>query len=374
MIKVLFVIPEYSFGGTNKSLENLLALMDKEKYDISVYSLYEDGGDYYKKVFAPFIIKKSRLYYWLHDNIYTRKIMGFVNKITKTDHFAFLYKYEAKYMQRRYDFNVVVAYQEGKVTEFGTYFHGVKRIAWVQCDYPQLVGDVRYQTDKAYYDSYEKIVCVSDYTANSMRKFFKLPVGKVVGIHNTLDVQYIVSKAEGKVPEFDGSVFNIVSIGRLHEEKQFEKIPQIVSQMKVSTPFYWYIIGSGPDEEVIRSEIEKYHLQDKVILLGMKDNPYPYIKNADLVVMTSRTESFSYVIAEAKLLHTPILSSDFPVAYEVLDGSCGWISPLSEMSSLLSKILIDEYGEYEQKKISVLKHQYSNCRILEDINNVLCIV
>ena len=144
--------------------------------------------------------------------------------------------------------------------------------------------------------------------------------------------------------------------------------------MKVSTPFCWYIIGSGPDEELIRGEIEKNHLQDKVILLGMKDNPYPYIKNADLVVMTSRTESFSYVIAEAKLLHTPILSSDFPVAYEVLDESCGWIAPLSEMSSLLSKILIDEYGEYEQKKISVLKHQYSNCRILEDINNVLCII
>ena len=184
--KILFVIPEYSFGGTNKSLENLLALMDKEKYDISVYCLYEDGGDYYKKVFAPYIIKKSKLYYLLHDNIYTRKIMGFVNKITKADHFTFLYKYEVRYLQRRYDFDVLVAYQEGKVTEFGTYFHGVKRIAWVQCDYPQLVGDVRYHTDKAYYHSYDKIVCVSDYTANSMRKFFKLPADKVIGIHNTL--------------------------------------------------------------------------------------------------------------------------------------------------------------------------------------------
>lgn len=371
MIKVLFVIPEYSFGGTNKSLENLLALMDKERYDIAVYCLYEDGGDYYKKVFAPYIIKKSKLYYWLHDNIYTRKIMGFVNKITKIDHFAFLYKYEAKYMQRRYDFDVVVAYQEGKVTEFGTYFHGVKRIAWVQCDYPQLVGDVRYQTDKAYYDSYEKIVCVSDYTASSMRKFFKLPVDKVIGIHNTLDVKYIISKAEGKVPVFDSTVFNIVSIGRLHEEKQFAQIPQIVSQMKVSKPFCWYIIGSGPDEELIRSEINKYHLHDKVILLGMKDNPYPYIKNADLVVMTSRTESFSYVIAEAKLLHTPVLSSDFPVAYEVLEESYGWIVPLHNFSAWLSRIVENTNNEYDTKKYSVGNYEYSNNKMIIQIDELL---
>ena len=373
MIKVLFVIPEYSFGGTNKSLENLLALMDKRKYDVSVYCLYEDGGDYYKKVFAPYIIKKSKLYYWLHDNIYTRKIMGFVNKITKTDHFTFLYKYEATFLQRKYDFDIVVAYQEGKVTEVVSFFPSVRRIAWVQCDYPQLVGNVRYDIDKAYYDGYDKIVCVSDYTAKSMRSFFKLPVDKVIGIHNTLDVKYIVSKAEGKAPEFDNSVFNIVSIGRLHEEKQFEKIPQIVSQMKVSTPFCWYIIGSGPDEELIRGEIKKYHLKDNVILLGMKDNPYPYIKNADLVVMTSRTESFSYVIAEAKLLHTPVLSSDFPVAYEVLDESCGWITPLCEIPSLLSMIIIDEHGIYEQKKNSVLNYRYSNYRILEAVDKVLCI-
>ena len=371
MRKILFVIPEYSFGGTNKSLENLLAQMDKEKYDIAVYCLYEDGGDYYKKVFAPYIIKKSKLYYWSHDNIYTRKIMGLVNKITKADHFTFLYQYEAKFLQRKYEFDIVVAYQEGKVTEVGTYFHGVKRIAWVQCDYPQLVGDVRYRIDKASYDSYDKIVCVSDYTASSMRKFFKLPVDKVIGIHNTLDVKYIVSKSEGKVPEFDGTVFNIVSIGRLHEEKQFEQIPQIVSQMKVTTPFCWYIIGSGPDEELIRSEINKYHLQDKVILLGMKDNPYPYIKKADLVVMTSRTESFSYVIAEAKLLHTPVLSSDFPVAYEVLDESCGWIAQLNEMPELLTMIISDEDGIYKKKKESIQNYYYSNDEIIKKVESLI---
>ncbi len=371
MINVLFVIPEYSFGGTNKSLENLLALMDKRKYNVFVYCLYEDGGDYYKKAFAPYIAKKSRLYYWLHDNIFTRKIMGFVNKITKNDHFTFLYKYEVKYLQQKYDFDVVIAYQEGKVTEVVSFFPSIKRIAWVQCDYPQLVGNVRLDADKAYYDGYDKIVCVSKYTAKSMRNFFHLPDDKVVGIHNTLNVEHITVMAEGACEELDSNKFNIVSIGRLHEEKQFEKIPQIVSQMKVSTPFCWYIIGSGSDEELIRSEIEKYHLQEKVILLGMKDNPYPYIKKADLVVMTSRTESFSYVIAEAKLLHTPVLSSNFPVAYEVLDESCGWIAPLHNFPVWLSRIIDNTNNEYDTKKYSIGNYEYSNNKMIIQIDELL---
>ena len=370
MIKVLFVIPEYSFGGTNKSLENLLALMDKQKYAISVYCLYEDGGDYYKDTFAPYILQKSRLYYWLHDNIYTRKVMGFINKITKRDNFTSLYKYEARYLQKKHSFDYVVAYQEGKTTEFGTYFHDVKRIAWVQCDYPQLVGKVRYETDKAYYGAYDRIVCVSDYTASSFRSFFKLAEEKVVGIHNSLDSEQIKEKAQGECPELDSSKFNIVSIGRLHEEKQFEKIPQIVSQIKTSKPFCWYIIGSGPDEELIKKEIEKYQLQDKVILMGMKDNPYPYIKNADLVVMTSRTESFSYVIAEAKALYIPVLSTDFPVAYEVLDETCGWISSLLDFPELMSCIIDNQDGMYDKKRAMLSNYHYFNNEILKKIDNL----
>ena len=187
MKHLLFVIPEYSFGGTNKSLENLLSLLDKQKYALSLYCLYEDGGTYYKEVFAPYILQKSRLYYWLHDDIYTRKVMGLINNITKRDNFAFLYKYEARFLQKKYSFDIVVAYQEGKTTEFVTYFNAPQKIAWVQCDYPKLIGKGRYETDKAYYELYDKIVCVSDYTALSMRNFFELEGEKVIGVHNTLD-------------------------------------------------------------------------------------------------------------------------------------------------------------------------------------------
>lgn len=59
MKNILFVIPEYSFGGTNKSLQNLINLLDTTKYKIHVFCLYEDGGNYYKNVFKKFIVKKG---------------------------------------------------------------------------------------------------------------------------------------------------------------------------------------------------------------------------------------------------------------------------------------------------------------------------
>lgn len=81
---ILFVIPEYSFGGTNKSLQNLLSFIDHEKYDIHLLCLYEDGKGYYDKEFKKWI-KKSWAYQLLHDNVITRKILGLYQRLNKKD-------------------------------------------------------------------------------------------------------------------------------------------------------------------------------------------------------------------------------------------------------------------------------------------------
>ena len=155
--------------------------------------------------------------------------------------------------------------------------------------------------------------------------------------------------------------------------KQFQEIPKIVSNIKKQTsrPFCWYIIGSGSCEQWIRSEIEKYNVQDSVVLLGPKDNPYPFIRQANLLVCTSMAESFSYVIAEGKILHTPVVSNNFPVAYEVLDENCGYISSIDEMPELLHKLINDENGIYSKVKESISTYEYENEEILKKTNSIL---
>ena len=375
MKKILFVIPEYSLGGTNRSLENLLSLIDHTRYDISIYCLYEDGGDYYKQLFTPFILKKSRLYYWLHDNVCTRKFMGLYNKLTKRDNFEVLYRREVRYLQGKYNFDVVVAYQEGLSTLLVSFFEEtVKKIAWYHSPYMAFMpkGCVSFE---GLYGLFRYIVCVSNTFAEGMKHLYPSLSSKFISIYNTLDVDYIRNSSNEDVSDIeqDRSVFTILSVGRFAPKSQFHLIPSIVHGVLQSCHknFKWYIIASGDEcEQITREEIAKYQVQDNVILLGAKDNPYPYMKAADLVACTSNSESFSYVIAEAKVLHTPVLSNDFPVAYEVVDEKYGWIANIKDMSSVLSRIIENVDGEYDRKKEAAKQFEYSNTEILKKIDEL----
>lgn len=376
MIKILFVIPEYSHGGTNKSLENLLSLLDKDKYDISIYSLYEDGGDYYKEVFKPYIIKKSSLYYWLHDNVVTRKFLGLFNRITRRDHFTWLYKREENIIWKHYKPDIVVAYQEGLSTEFVSFFSSVKKIAWIHCDYANRTKGKRTKEGEIYF-IYDNVVCVSNTAKSSFISLYPELYYKAWSIYNLLDMDILKKKAKQPIKDnsFNNRFFNIVSIGRLSSEKQFSLIPRIASQIKnVSrTQFHWYIIGEGVEKDRIHEEILKYDMSDIVKLLGAKDNPYPYIFHANLFVCTSISESFSYVIAEAKALHTPIVSNNFSTAFEVLDENTGWIINTKEMPHLLAKIINNVDGEYDSKKKTANYYHYSNDSILQKLNQLFTI-
>lgn len=374
MKKLLFVIPEYSHGGTNKSLENLLSLIDKEKYEISIYCLYEDGGDYYKRLFAPYILKKSRLYYWLHDNVLTRKLIGLWNKVTRRDNFGWLYNHETRYLQGKYGFDVVVAYQEGTATEFVSYFmEDVEKIAWIHFDYSMLKNKVDLRSSKRYYDKYYRIVCVSEAAMRSMLSVYPEYNDKAIYIYNTLNASPVQKQAENDIDEIPcDDTFNILSIGRFVDIKNFHHIPEIVSKVReiAHRPFCWYLMGDGKFLEIIRNNINEYAVAKEVKIISPRGNPYPFFKQASLHVCLSEFESFSYTIAEAKVLHTPVLCNDFPVAYEVVDKHCGWIANIKDMPEVLARIIDNVDGEYDRKKEAAMAFEYSNEQILEKIDEL----
>lgn len=372
MKNILFVIPEYSFGGTNKSLQNLINLLDTTKYKIHVFCLYEDGGNYYKNVFKKFIVKKGFFYYFLHDNVVTRKILGAYQRLNKKYQSHWLYKHEARRLEKKYKFDIVISYQELLSTEFVSYFKAPKIIAWVQCDYPVLVGKSRYDEDLSYYQKYHTVVCVSNYATQSMKSFYPQLSVSFAAIYNTLDIDFIRIKSKEGKSGFDKSVFNMVSVGRVTEVKGFKLIPAMVSKLKerVTKPFKWYIIGDGEDMGEMQTLIKSMKVEDYIVLLGYQDNPYPYIYDADLYVCTSESESFSYTIAESKALHTPVLSNDFPVAYEVVSEKEGWVVNNSKMVSILQKLIMNENLIYSKVKSLIQNYTYNNNAILNKIDKL----
>lgn len=367
--KILFVIPEYSIGGTNTSLKNLLSFIDKKKYDISIYCLYEDGGPYFKQVFKPYILHKSYLYYWLHDNVLTRKIIGLGMKLSSYINFDWLYKREAKWLQLKYNFDVVIGFQEGITTIFASYFNVHNKIAWFHSPYINFVEDIRKKYLK-YYMSMDAVICVSNVFVKDFINVMPELKGKVHCLYNTLNNENIciMSKEPINDERFDNTSFSIVSIGRFTKQKQFGLIPKIVNKIVkegVNRPFKWYIIASGDAcKKETECEIERYGVKGQVIMLGEKSNPYSILNASNLYVCTSDSESFSYTIAESKILHTPLVSNDFPVSYEVVNDSVGWICNINDMASKIADIINDEDGMYSKVKETISNYKYNNEEIM----------
>ena len=367
--KILFVIPEYSHGGTNKSLESLLSAIDEKRYEISIFCLYEDGGVYYKNIFKPYIIAKSLLYVLAHDNVITRKVMGVAMKLFKNLSFNWLYRYEANRLQHKYKFDTVIAFQEGSATQFVSLInYPVNRIAWVHCDYANRFAAIEKKSELSLYCLYNHIVSVSYSAVHSFNSIYPELKDRTKCIYNLIDCSYILRQSSQDVNfEKQGNCFNLISVGRFVAVKQFDLIPQIVQKLKLLTKksFCWNIVGDGNERNMVESVISSMGLDKNIKILGAKDNPYPYFKQSDLYVCTSLSESFSYTIAESKTLHVPVLTNDFPVANEVVSPNEGWICNVKDMAFILKDIIEDKNCIYSNVKKTIDNFKYDNNAIVD---------
>ena len=367
--KILFVIPEYSHGGTNKSLESLLSAIDEKRYEISIFCLYEDGGVFYKNIFKPYIIAKSLLYVLAHDNVITRKVMGVAMKLFKDLSFNWLYRYEANRLQHKYKFDTVIAFQEGSATQFVSLInYPVNRIAWVHCDYANRFTAIEKKSELSLYCLYNHIVSVSYSAVHSFNSIYPELKDRTKCIYNLIDCSYILRQSSQDINfEKQGNCFNLISVGRFVAVKQFGLIPQIVQKLKLLTKksFCWYIVGDGNERNMVESVISSMGLDKNIKILGAKDNPYPYFKQSDLYVCTSLSESFSYTIAESKTLHVPVLTNDFPVANEVVSPNEGWICNVKDMAFILKDIIEDKNCIYSNVKKTIDNFKYDNNAIVD---------
>ena len=225
------------------------------------------------------------------------------------------------------------------------------------------------------YAQFDKIIAVSKFAKEVFVRNFPEVKKKTCVIYNLLDISQIKESAKYPITDtkFSAEMFTIVSVGRITEVKQFHKIPDLLARIKHIRPdihLKWYIIGDGDaflKQEIIRKTIE-FSLHGELILLGAKDNPYPYIKQANLLVCTSRTESWSYVINEAKVLQTPVVTIRCGSSEEVVEhGETGYITTEQDLPALLVELILDKDQIYTNIKQNVKQFCYDNNAIVEDL-------
>ena len=205
-----------------------------------------------------------------------------------------------------------------------------QKIAWIHTDYSRV--QVNIPSETAMWSAYDHIASISDAVTESFLKLFPGLKNKVVLIENILPARYVKKQAETfpAEPEMPADGIRLLSIGRFCYQKNFENVPDICSRLIQSgLDVYWYIIGFGPDEQLIRQKIAEAGMEDRVILLGKKENPYPYIRACDLYVQPSRYEGKAVTVREAKMLGKPVVITRYATSSSQLeDGVDGVVVPM----------------------------------------------
>lgn len=205
-----------------------------------------------------------------------------------------------------------------------------KRLAWIHTDYTKICINVA--AELPVWGAFDAIASISSDVRKSFAHIFPTLEPKLIDIENILSADFVRSRAAEKdvSAEFTGSV-NLLSVGRFCSAKNYDNVPNIARRMVEAGigDLKWYIIGYGGSEKLIRENIKEVGMEDHVILLGKKDNPYPYIKACDIYVQPSRYEGKSVTVREAQILGKPVAVTAYPTASsQINDGVDGVIVPL----------------------------------------------
>lgn len=387
MKNILFVITSFRHGGTNKSLENLLSLLDTEKYQVDVFAM-EHYGPYESKLPYCTILPKDK---WLHaliaqfrDTKGITKLSSITLKVLRKlmtslgmNLSEYLYKNAIHSISKNKSYDTVIAFSEGAPTAFAQHFKAPNKIAWIHCDYESYMLLNNHPDETKMYQAYQSIVCVSDFTKDRFCKIIPSLSCKACAIHNVINVSEVKHLSEKIINEkyYNEDVFNIVSVGRINIIKRFDEIPQIArTLLDKGYKFNWILIGpegEPHEQKCLLENIKKYRVQDTFIWLGAKDNPYSYMANSDLLVMTSLSEACPYVLNEAKILELPVITTDYGSATEFIDnGVNGIITPIENIANEIEKIISDK-GFYKTLKQNLRTNGYENKVILDKFNALI---
>ena len=254
-----------------------------------------------------------------------------------------------------------------------------KKICWIHTDYTKI--DVNAELELPVWQSYDNVVSISEDVTKTFLSVFPSLKDKIVEIENILSPEFVrgraemisVEEVEKEMPTIPGCL-KLLTIGRYSPQKKLEEIPAICRGIIESgLDVRWYIIGFGCSDEYIRKEIVREGMENHVILLGKKENPYPYIKACDWYVQPSRYEGKSVVVREAQMLGKSVIVTNYPTAAsQIQHGIDGVIVPM-EVGECVKEIVTTLSDNDLKKKLIefVSNHDYGNVGETEKLYRII---
>ena len=351
---LFFTIHYLELGGAERSLIGLLRAMDYSKVNVDLF-VYSHRGELMKDIppevnLLPEIPEYAQMERPMKDVLkdgYWRIVLARLKakrqfaRYQKKNHpkdGGAIFGYVAKFVtpllpdihpDKEYDLAVSFLAPHDIVLEK---VKARKKACWIHTDYSKV--DIDTDLECPVWSRYDHIAAVSDDVAKAFIDQFPSLSEKVVTVPNIIDSQYVREQAgafdvKDEMPREEG-VTNLLSVGRFTEAKNFDNVPDICRRiLEAGIPVRWYLIGFGGDENLIRQRIAAAGMEKHVIILGKKDNPYPYMQACDVYVQPSRYEGCPVTIREAQALVKPVIATAFPtVKSAIQDGVDGIIVPL----------------------------------------------
>lgn len=350
-MRLLFCIHSLNLGGTENALLSLVNELNTDKYEITLL-LLENKGELFKnipnkvkieflkdfKYMKPIIFDPP--YYYAVSDLKKRKISNMFKtlfrygKIKITGSWVYNFKKALKEYPIQYKTDIAVAF--AGPSDFISYLilnnvDAKRKYQWIHFDITKIITNTNFGNQ--FYPQFDKILCVSENARNTFAKTFPQVESKTEVFENIVSENLIKHQAEiGETytDSFDG--IRILTLGRLSEEKGQQMIPAVVKRLKDDgLNFRWYLIGEGKLRAELEEQIKKLGIENELILLGLKINPYAYLKDCDLYVQTSLHEGYGITIHEAKIFNRPVVTTAVLSASNLIaNNEDGLIVPICE--------------------------------------------
>lgn len=363
-----------NIGGTEKALLNMINEMPREQYDITILMLEKYGGFLdsipkwvHVKYLEEYRENKGILNNPPRETIRTTlksiKLAKALNlfylfilsKITKER--SALFKYLLKsYPIEPTEYDIAIAYA-GPI-DFISFFvlekiKAKKKIQWIHFDITKIGFNIHFASK--FYRKFDQISVVSKEAKEKFVKLLPEIEQKTIVFKNIISVNEIkrlATDGEGFNDAFNG--IRILTVGRLTKEKGQDLIISVLAKLiKEGYKIKWYLIGEGGRRKEYEKLIQQNNLENDLILMGNKHNPYPFMKQCDIYVQPSRHEGHCITLAEAKCFEIPIISTNFPAAFgHITHNHNGLIVNFEEeqMHNAIKSVILNENLREKIKK------------------------
>lgn len=247
-----------------------------------------------------------------------------------------------------------------------------KKLGWIHTDYSTVHVDVK--RELPVWSKLDYIASISEEVGEKFVETFPTLKDKIIPIENILSSTFIRQRAEEDTVSLgdNPSTVKLLTIGRFSNPKKMEEIPMICRKIvDEGVDIKWYIIGYGSAEieQEVLENAKRESVSDRVMLLGKKENPYPYIKACDIYVQPSRYEGKSITVREAQILCKPVIVTNYPTASsQIQDGVDGIIVPMDVDACAQEMVEFIRDKEKQERIVTYLKeHDYGNEKEIEKI-------